>query len=222
MGPRTGPQPIKKMEDMERLNDLSEEEELFELISHALKNRKTTIKTQKTLEGAWKKAMPKKGLNSNRPMPIKDNNHKGGVPSTNIERDTKGIPLAISEALKKEKMTEEIQQKIFLVFQAITEEKYEDQIILGKKVLRELSKKTAKSSPTLCEDIESFLKNEDKINKKFIKSVRDSIKELKELKKEIKKGINTPCRDARINKILDGELFIMSEFVESIMDILNG
>jgi len=176
------------------------------LVKSALDKRRIIIASQHELEKSWRTAStPAKALN--RPHPGE------GLP----ENRQKKILIA---AVTKKRKIEALQQKTFLLFQNITEEKHEGQIQAGTTIL-DLLAQPDPSQQDISDKIASFFQTENEINKSFLRNVKDCYRNTKPLLEEAAQLKTEDCGDQKIDKILNLEITLLQRFLQSAKDLLH-
>jgi hypothetical protein len=162
-----------------------------------------------SLEEAWREAAgPQIALNRT-------------IPGADLPQSDSRRRLLLSIGKKKRKI-EEFQQKVFLNFQELTENKNNNQIQKGEEILKAL-KTPAKKLDTMVVSalIEDFFKNEDKLNKVFLLGFKKLERKIDSLLNEAKKLYNFKCSDKEINALLKNEIRVLINFLENTKKLLK-
>lgn len=177
----------------------------------ALKRRKDVMNLLTRLEEAWKEAAgPHIALNK-------------PLAGSELSKDDKRKKVLLLAAKKKRKI-EELQQKIFLSFQHLTNTAHNNQLTLGKEILTNISKNKndwdAEVTKTT-ELIEAFFKNENSLNKAFLSSMKQLKKKTDHYLEEAKAIKMMKCSDKLLQKFLKEEVYVLEKFLRGIKDIFK-
>lgn len=163
-----------------------------------LAHRADVIRIQTALEEAWRSAISEcQALNRQ-------------LGSYRLPEGPK--KQALLEAETKKLRIEALQQKAFLLFQSISENKYEEQITAGEEILTlpaEYPKKT------FAEKTEAFLIKENTINSEMLQKFSATRRELKGLAEEAKAIRKLPCKLQPLCKYFDHDLGLLETFLGS-------
>ena len=200
-----------KAEDMVNLasNDC---EEIKISIERSLKKRREVVTLLTTLEEAWRTAVDPY-LALNKVEPENDAQHL-----EILSPDNKEI-LRVAK-LKKQK-TREIQQKIFLSFQMLTDNKHEEQITLGEEILRALPGTCLDEMISITEKTEIYFRTESSINKEFLENIKATCSKTEGFLKELKSIKEITCRDQRIENLFSQDIKLLEDFLIATKSLLG-
>ena len=177
----------------------------------ALKRRKGVMALLTSLEKAWREAAgPHIALNkplAGSELPAKD--------------ERKEVLLLAS---KKKRKIEELQQKVFLNFQNLTDTAHNNQLVLGKEILNEIAQKKKKSSlkeVLSSRLIETFFKNENSLNKAFLKGMKQLERKTNLFLLDAQSIKLMKCTDPKIQKLLQKEVEVIIKFLNNMKDIFK-
>lgn len=174
-------------------------------------HRKAIIQLQEALEDAWKGAV-------------------SGSQALNRPLDSQGLPESdkkntLVEAETKRRRMEALQQSAFLIFQNITENKYEDQLKKGQELLKLLEIATESSPKALpkkvAEKTEEFLWLENNLNKEILRRFHTTRKGMTSLLAETLAIQALPCRAAKLEAHLQHDLKLLETFLISADQMLS-
>ena len=174
-------------------------------IQEMLNHRVAVAEIQRALEDAWKGAISE-CLALNRKLDSSD------LPESPEKR------ILIQAEAKRRRM-EALQQNAFLMFQMITENKYEKQIEKGGEFLE-----MAGDCPeeVLAARAEEFLIEENTINHDLLEKFAETRKTLENLKAEAGKIRLMPCEAKELGKHLNHDLRLLEAFLKSTGELLGA
>jgi hypothetical protein len=198
------PPNIKGKENKD-VSDL-ETENMKVTINLMLEKRKDVNMLLNTLEEAWREAAgPNIALN--RPL--------NGMELPKQDRRRQRL-VKISE--KKRKL-EEFQQRVFLSFQHLTDEKNAAQVKLGEKLMENFD--TQPMSDLLASEVETFLDQEDRLNKSFLKKMHQLTMCLNPFLGEATMLKQYIMEEKPTDPILNRDIEVLEEFLKSTQKLLE-
>jgi hypothetical protein len=173
-------------------------------IREILEHRISVVELQRALEDAWRSAVSD-CLALNRKLQSCD------LPDSPEKQ-------ILVEAEAKQRRMEALQQHAFLMFQTISENKYEEQIVEGRSLLEELENLRPETAGTRTE---AFLVKENAINRELLRKFSETRRTLASLTQEATAIKALPCQPKELKKHLDHDLKLLVTFLRSTGELLG-